>query len=882
MINFFFFCIEFVKMSLVFKKFSAPKRDPFENEEHIKMIQALPSQERARIREVLADAQNHAKLMEHLLGEAIRHCKTANVDRVAINPTFIAAAKNAGIQFHVTTDQKILLGEMRTQERAMKCRRKSYGFHLSNMEFEDAESAVKTEFASDFWKWLSGRGLPKDIARTKWGAKPLKFPDVIAYLDSFVELRFQFLTKLKLLEFMGPTDLPEAYLYFKYIVRGEADDKFGLGFLSDWDKLIMEVPKIERYPWTTPEIDRAAESLGGKINPVIDAFASTKALMNHMSGPVTVPMTTIATIAQEPAPTPTPAPTPVPIEVTTTTSGPAPARPAPSEDDIPPPSAIDAAIEQIRQLDTEMVDVAGVREPTLLQQDPPPPPEEPAGDAMEEDTAHQAERERELALERENRERADREAAEEQARQRHRQETTDQLRNEMSQSLEAAKTQLREEAARAEQERNNAMELERRKQEETMRQQLTQHTEQLRQQAEQERARLHDAAQQERNNALELERRKQSELIQLQSQLLTERENVSRREREVQSVVQNVEHQITQLTPMIQAMQLQQLQQQQSLPLQHHTDPPPPIVRDIGLKAAKKGIPNSKGADDPVNLQSTSTSQNAQEVADLILSGRGHEIPGIDRAVYPEPVHEVAMPEPVQEVMMPEQGLKREREGDDRPGKRRQVSAADAAEPPPPPVAAEPADTGSDDNQSLAGQATRLAKERGYDDLTSKQLGHFSAYEQIPLDHAVAAMKHNLQEWQSYVSRNDFPTGRKSAKNKTQQAFIKQVAKLAAPVTEVPTTEGFKFNHPETETASGAISHQEEAMEQLPEQPYEMLSEQVFALLDDAGVDDQTARNNILEYYENHADNDSIQEVIRMWKDEKGDRKKILEKLRGK
>lgn len=265
----------------VFRKWSAGK-DPFESEEHIKVIKALPSQNLIKIREALATSLRCLANFDQALDDAIYQADLRGYEDIAYGPYWKDLANNVGLQLKLNDQGRISVDELRSQKKFVKNKNRAYGFQLAELELDAAKAQPQIQFAVDFWKWLSGRGVPEDIKKTKWGAKRLLFPDVIAYLDSFVDLRYQFLEKLKMLDFIGPTNLDEAYLYFKYIVRGNEEDKHSLGFFDDWDKIIMETPKSLTYPWTNQQTDLFLETRGEKASGVANAFAPAVSLMHKM------------------------------------------------------------------------------------------------------------------------------------------------------------------------------------------------------------------------------------------------------------------------------------------------------------------------------------------------------------------------------------------------------------------------------------------------------------------------------------------------------------------------------------------------------------------------------------------------------------------------
>lgn len=81
-----------------------------------------------------------------------------------------------------------------------------------------------------------GRGREVDHQKTDWYRTPIKEDSVRTYLESFVDARHEFLAALAKLKALGPKNLDECYLYYKYLVRGNLQDMGMKSFLSDWDK----------------------------------------------------------------------------------------------------------------------------------------------------------------------------------------------------------------------------------------------------------------------------------------------------------------------------------------------------------------------------------------------------------------------------------------------------------------------------------------------------------------------------------------------------------------------------------------------------------------------------------------------------------------------
>lgn len=134
-------------------------------------------------------------------------------------------------------------------------------------------STVTQEFVQDFQLWLLGRGKDKDHGNTPWGRKSLAhLEDVSAYVDTFPTLMQEFRIKIQLLAMNAPTNVYQAYLYFKYVVRGlnSSHNVNQSTFLDDWNLLIAEFDDAREhgqewyaknaeqqysYPWETAPYD---------------------------------------------------------------------------------------------------------------------------------------------------------------------------------------------------------------------------------------------------------------------------------------------------------------------------------------------------------------------------------------------------------------------------------------------------------------------------------------------------------------------------------------------------------------------------------------------------------------------------------------------------
>ncbi|KAM9984058.1 hypothetical protein ACTFIY_000804 [Dictyostelium cf. discoideum] len=107
-------------------------------------------------------------------------------------------------------------------------------------ELNSSDSNDHNEFIDDFNRWLVGKGKEEDHALTPWSRQPLTnvHPSITEYIKGFVSKRHDFLAEIIKLKTFIFTDLnlDNAYLYFKYIVRGRMDDPSTLGFLAEEEK----------------------------------------------------------------------------------------------------------------------------------------------------------------------------------------------------------------------------------------------------------------------------------------------------------------------------------------------------------------------------------------------------------------------------------------------------------------------------------------------------------------------------------------------------------------------------------------------------------------------------------------------------------------------
>jgi hypothetical protein len=116
--------------------------------------------------------------------------------------------------------------------------RKAWELEVQKLQFNIQAGEDAMNFDSEFTKWLLGKGKEEDHINTPWYRTPLTMgflPNVTEYLDRNIDIEYKFKEQLTLLYMRGPTDLDTAYLYFKYIVRGDISNFDSYGFLQEWN-----------------------------------------------------------------------------------------------------------------------------------------------------------------------------------------------------------------------------------------------------------------------------------------------------------------------------------------------------------------------------------------------------------------------------------------------------------------------------------------------------------------------------------------------------------------------------------------------------------------------------------------------------------------------
>lgn len=154
----------------------------------------------------------------------------------------------------------------RERRAQLEAEKMAWHLHRAQLEVSMKSDRPKQLFYTDFQSWLLGKGREKDHLRTPWYRTPIREDSVHKYLEGFIEKRMDYLKKLDLLKFRGPSNVYEAYLYYKYIVRGEEYKQDHISFLSDWDKFSpLMLASDNAYDIPGPLGEEYAE-LGGPKN----------------------------------------------------------------------------------------------------------------------------------------------------------------------------------------------------------------------------------------------------------------------------------------------------------------------------------------------------------------------------------------------------------------------------------------------------------------------------------------------------------------------------------------------------------------------------------------------------------------------------------------
>lgn len=155
-----------------------------------------------------------------------------DVDRSG--PEFALDSKERNRWLKEVIESRLLSDDISTDEQM------ALGFlHEKILEPETISAAERT-FWTDFISWMVGKPRRReDELVTPWLGINSRVsahdrnlstftPSIARFLRVFIDTRSRFLTQIEELKIRGPTNLVEAYLYYKYIIRGACD-----GFLDD-------------------------------------------------------------------------------------------------------------------------------------------------------------------------------------------------------------------------------------------------------------------------------------------------------------------------------------------------------------------------------------------------------------------------------------------------------------------------------------------------------------------------------------------------------------------------------------------------------------------------------------------------------------------------
>lgn len=226
-----------------------PPKDPLQLENRLHTLQALPNER----------AKQLQKALDQMAGEQANEIQQIDKVRTLIKGKPMAIQLSL-IKQHLQVDmgdhplfqsaesdaerQTSIYSFLSSMKDFCKAKLEGYGLSAAHLGESIAKGKSEQKFVSDFWSWLNGKSSDADHKKTPWGRHPIRLPDVLAYEDSFIDVRYKFLKKMIHLQTFGPSNLKECWLFFKYIVRGDIGDKAGLGFLDDWDKITSEFINI--------------------------------------------------------------------------------------------------------------------------------------------------------------------------------------------------------------------------------------------------------------------------------------------------------------------------------------------------------------------------------------------------------------------------------------------------------------------------------------------------------------------------------------------------------------------------------------------------------------------------------------------------------------
>lgn len=182
-------------------------------------------------------APEHELDAEKFLDHITPRDKVKKQQMKAYIDTQVYALQNraAGIMSEGSVKGAVLLEDIRAQVTAWRW----YGVSL---DAPDSESTTDANFTKHFYAWLKGCGTEEDHEKTPWYRQMVRDKECRAFLDSFVDAKFDFLRKITAIcvkaNVTNLQGIGEYYLYFKYIVRGGWESRDDAEFLYDYNKIM--------------------------------------------------------------------------------------------------------------------------------------------------------------------------------------------------------------------------------------------------------------------------------------------------------------------------------------------------------------------------------------------------------------------------------------------------------------------------------------------------------------------------------------------------------------------------------------------------------------------------------------------------------------------
>ncbi len=154
----------------------------------------------------------------------------------------------------------------------LKARINAWQMWEVHMEYDKLEDQVEHRFAVDFYAWLKGKGNDREHQMTPWGRARISDPEVRAYLQSFVDAKFDFLEGIQRLVYKafflgGLEGIAEHYMFYKYIIRGGWEDRESAEFLYDYNRLFGWDTKVGE-PSDAQKATLLAQPLGTPGRPI--------------------------------------------------------------------------------------------------------------------------------------------------------------------------------------------------------------------------------------------------------------------------------------------------------------------------------------------------------------------------------------------------------------------------------------------------------------------------------------------------------------------------------------------------------------------------------------------------------------------------------------